>query len=124
VFFYDGGIARAVAFEGLLASSHALVGACAAAAARPGAQIVNVATDGESYGHHFRWGDRCIAYALEEEAARRGLRVTNYGEFLEGHEPEREVQLRRGAGGEGTAWSCTHGLGRWARDCGCNASAP
>ena len=66
VFFYDGGIARAVAFEGLLASSHALVGACAAAAARAGAQVVGVATDGESYGHHFRWGDRCIAYALEE----------------------------------------------------------
>ena len=124
VFFYDGQVARAVAFEGLLASSHALVGACAAAAGRAGAQIVGVATDGESYGHHFRWGDRCIAYALEEETARRGLRVTNYGEFLEGHEPEWEVQLKRGPGGEGTAWSCTHGLGRWARDCGCNASAP
>jgi alpha-amylase/alpha-mannosidase (GH57 family) len=106
VFFYDGRIARAVAFEGLLAS------------------VVNVATDGESYGHHFRWGDRSIAYALEVEAERHGLRVTNYGEFLDGHEPEHEVRLKRGPGGEGTAWSCAHGLGRWTRDCGCNASAP
>src|SRR3989440_311460 len=124
VFFYDGEIARAVAFEGLLASSHALVGACVRAAERPGAKIVNVATDGESYGHHFRWGDRCIAYALEAEAERVGLRVTNYGAFLSENEPAFEVQIKRGPDGAGTAWSCTHGLGRWTLDCGCHASAP
>jgi alpha-amylase/alpha-mannosidase (GH57 family) len=123
VFFYDGQIARGVAFEGLLASSHALVGACARAA-RPGAQIVNVATDGESFGHHFRWGDRCVAYALEAEAERHGLRVTNYGEFLATHEPEFEVRIKAESVGEGTAWSCPHGLGRWTRDCGCHGGAP
>lgn len=123
VFFYDGQIARGIAFEGLLASSHGLLGACARAA-RGGAQIVSVATDGESYGHHFRFGDRCIAYALAVEAGRFGLRVTNYGEFLDGQEPEHEVLVKAGPDGEGTAWSCAHGLGRWTRDCGCNASAP
>jgi alpha-amylase/alpha-mannosidase (GH57 family) len=123
VFFYDGRIARGIAFEGLLASSQGLLAACARAA-RGGGGLVNVATDGESYGHHFRWGDRSIAYALEVEAERHGLRVTNYGEFLDGHEPEYEVCLKRGPDGEGTAWSCAHGLGRWTRDCGCNASAP
>src|ERR1043166_2329896 len=124
VFFYDGGIARAVAFESLVASSQALVAACARAAERGGAQLVNVATDGESYGHHFRFGDRSIAYALEEEAARRGLRVTNYGEFLEENGPAFEVRLRPDPEGRGSAWSCPHGLGRWTRDCGCHASAP
>lgn len=123
VFFYHGQIARGIAFEGLLASSHGLLGACARAA-RGGAQVVCVATDGESYGHHFRFGDRCIAYALEVEAERFGLRVTNYGEFLDEHEPEHEVLVKAGPDGEGTAWSCAHGLGRWTRDCGCNASAP
>ncbi|MBV8857918.1 MAG: DUF3536 domain-containing protein [Acidobacteria bacterium] len=123
VLFYNGQIARGIAFEGLLASSHGLLAACARAA-RGGAQVVNVATDGESYGHHFRFGDRCIAYALEVEAERFGLRVTNYGEFLDGHEPEQEVLIKAGPDGEGTAWSCAHGLGRWTRDCGCNASAP
>ena len=120
VFFYDGQIARGIAFEGLLASSRALVGAFARAS-RHGSRLVHVATDGESYGHHFRWGDRCLAYALDTEAKRHGLRVTNYGEFLDTHEPEFEVELRKG---EGTAWSCAHGLGRWTRDCGCNAAAP
>jgi len=123
VFFYDGQIARGVAFEGLLASSRAFVGACARAA-RHGASLVNVATDGESYGHHFRWGDRCLAYALDTEAERQGLRVTNYGEFLDAHEPAFEVGISKGPDGEGTAWSCAHGLGRWTRDCGCNAGAP
>ncbi len=121
--FYDGRIARGIAFEGLLASSQGLLAACARAA-RGGAQIVNVATDGESYGHHFRFGDRCIAYALEVEAERYGLRVTNYGEFLDEYEPEHEVIIQTGPDGEGTAWSCAHGLGRWTRDCGCDASAP
>jgi alpha-amylase/alpha-mannosidase (GH57 family) len=123
VFFYDGRVARAVAFEGLLASSRALIERCAMAAAG-GARLVNVATDGESYGHHFKWGDRCVAYALETEAARQGLRVTNYGEFLDEHEPEWEVELDEGPDGEGSAWSCSHGVGRWARDCGCHAGAP
>jgi alpha-amylase/alpha-mannosidase (GH57 family) len=123
VFFYNGHVARGIAFEGLLASSHGLLAACARAA-RGGAQIVNVATDGESYGHHFRFGDRCIAYALGAEAERFGLRVTNYGEFLDEHEPGHEVLVKPGPNGEGTAWSCAHGLGRWTRDCGCNASAP
>jgi alpha-amylase/alpha-mannosidase (GH57 family) len=123
VLFYNGQIARGIAFEGLLASSHGLLAACARAA-RGGAQVVNVATDGESYGHHFRFGDRCIAYALEVEAERFGLKVTNYGEFLDGHEPGHEVLVKPGPNGEGTAWSCAHGLGRWTRDCGCNASAP
>lgn len=123
VFFYDGQIARGVAFEGLLASSRAFVGAFSYAA-RHGAQLVNVATDGESYGHHFRWGDRCLAYALDTEAERQGFRVTNYGEFLDTHEPAFEVELKTGPDGKGTAWSCAHGLGRWTRDCGCNAGAP
>jgi alpha-amylase/alpha-mannosidase (GH57 family) len=120
VFFYDGHISRGVAFEGLLASSRAFVGAFSRAA-RQGAQLVHIATDGESYGHHFRFGDRCLAYALNTEAARQGFRVTNYGEFLDTHEPAFEVELKKG---EGTAWSCAHGLGRWTRDCGCNAGAP
>jgi alpha-amylase/alpha-mannosidase (GH57 family) len=119
VFFYDGLISRAVAFEGLLASSHALVERCVRAA-DGGGGVVGVATDGESYGHHFKWGDLCLAYALDTEAARHGLRVTNYGEFLDAHEPRFEVEIDEGPDGRGTSWSCAHGVGRWSRDCGCH----
>lgn len=117
VFFYDAGLARGIAFENLLWSSQVTVERLEKAAA--GGPLVNVATDGESYGHHYRLGERCLAYALEFEAPARGLKVTNYGEFLEQHPPDFEVEIKPGPNGEGTAWSCAHGVGRWYRDCGC-----
>jgi alpha-amylase/alpha-mannosidase (GH57 family) len=120
IFFYDGRISQAIAFGGLLSSSRALVERCVSAARGGRAPLVNVATDGESYGHHFRFGELCLAYALEEEAAAHGLRVTNYGEFLDGHPPLWEAEIKAG---EGSAWSCVHGLGRWTRDCGCRTGA-
>ena len=123
VFFYDGTVSGAIAFERLLSSSHALVGRLVGAAAGDG-PVVNVATDGESYGHHFKFGDYCLAYALEVVAPEHGFRVTNYGEVLAEHPPTFEVELARGPEGRGTAWSCAHGTGRWSRDCGCNAGAP
>lgn len=122
IFFYDGPTARAIAFEGALASSQALVDRFERAANGRG-QIVNVATDGETYGHHFRFGDRCLAYALEVEARSRGFWVTNYGEFLDHYSPQMEVELSKGVDGEGTSWSCAHGVGRWRRDCGCQTGA-
>ncbi|HYG08699.1 MAG TPA: DUF3536 domain-containing protein [Pyrinomonadaceae bacterium] len=130
IFFYDGQLAKAIAFDGALASSHMLLERFERRAREGGAsgdggdRLVHVATDGESYGHHFKFGDRCLAYGLEVEAALRGMRVTNYGEFLEANEPRFEVEIKAGADGEGTAWSCAHGVGRWSRDCSCHASAP
>jgi alpha-amylase/alpha-mannosidase (GH57 family) len=123
VFFYHGGIAHSIAFEGLLHSSAALMERCRAVQAGPG-QIVNIATDGETYGHHFPFGERCIAHALTDEAVRRGFWVTNYAEYLEHHPPTHAVELAKGPQGEGTAWSCAHGVGRWTRDCGCQTGGP
>src|SRR4051812_11179720 len=66
IFFYDGPISRAVAFENLLARgenlAHRVIGAFADT--RKHAQVVNIATDGETYGHHHRYGDMALAYAL------------------------------------------------------------
>jgi alpha-amylase/alpha-mannosidase (GH57 family) len=124
IFFYDGQLAKAIAFDGVLASSHMLLDRFERSARADSASLVHVATDGESYGHHFKFGDRCLAYALEVEAEARGFRVTNYGEFLSRHAPEMEVEIKAGPDGEGTAWSCAHGVGRWTRDCSCHASAP
>jgi Domain of unknown function (DUF3536)/Glycosyl hydrolase family 57 len=119
LFFYDGPLAQAIAFEGALASSDNLVERLAVAKGS-GGNLVNVATDGESYGHHCHFADRCLAYALEVLAPQRGLAVTNYGDFLDRNPPAAEVEIKPGPGGEGTAWSCVHGLGRWYRDCGCS----
>ena len=118
IFFYNGPLARAIAFERALASSRGLVD-WFISAARSG-DLVNVATDGETYGHHFKFGDLCLAHALDVEAKAAGFWITNYAEYLDRHPPELEVQIDNGPDGEGTSWSCVHGVGRWSRDCSCH----
>lgn len=118
VFFYDGPTSRAIAFERLLRSSRDLVDRFALTA--QAREMLNIATDGETYGHHFKFGDICLAHALEIEAPARGFQATNYGEFLEHHPPAFEVEINNGPDREGTSWSCAHGVSRWIRDCGCH----
>ena len=118
VFFYHGTLARSIAFEKALTSSRELVDRFIRVADT--GPLVNVATDGETYGHHFKFGDLCLAHALTVEAPAAGLQITNYGKYLDHHEPEFEVDINNGPAGEGTSWSCVHGVGRWSRDCGCH----
>ena len=118
LFFYDGPIARAVAFEHLLTRgdqfAERLLGAFHDD--REGPQLVHIATDGETYGHHHAHGDMGLAYALRTLESDGTAQLTNYGQFLELHPPTHEVRII-----ERTAWSCSHGLGRWTRSCGCSA---
>ncbi|MDO8617075.1 MAG: DUF3536 domain-containing protein [Dehalococcoidia bacterium] len=116
VFFYDGPAARAVAFEGLLQSGEQFANRLAAGFSdqRPWPQLVHIATDGESYGHHHRHGDMALAAALER-LEQSGIALTNYGEYLERHPAQHEVEVF-----ENTSWSCGHGVERWRGDCGCN----
>ena len=118
VFFYDGPLARAIAFEKALTSSRGLVERFLVTAQQ--GPLVNVATDGETYGHHFKFGDLGLAHALGVEAKQAGFWITNYGEYLDRHPPELSVEIENGAEGEGSSWSCAHGVGRWSRDCGCH----
>ncbi|MGH9400013.1 MAG: DUF3536 domain-containing protein [Thermoanaerobaculia bacterium] len=116
VFFYDGQISRAVAFEQLLDRGELLVdrllGRFDAGASED--QLVHIATDGETYGHHHRFGDMALAYALQHLETLPGVRLTNYGEYLAAHPPDHEAAIL-----ENTSWSCPHGVGRWKEDCGC-----
>jgi alpha-amylase/alpha-mannosidase (GH57 family) len=118
VFFYDGSTSRAIAFENLLRSSRELVDRFAQTA--QDRELETIATDGETYGHHFKFGDICLAYALEIDAPAQGFQITNYGAYLDQHSPAFEVEINNGPNGEGTSWSCLHGVGRWIRDCDCH----
>ncbi|MCG5052900.1 MAG: DUF3536 domain-containing protein [Myxococcales bacterium] len=122
VFFYDGPKSRSIAFEGALASSQALVWRLSQGVS-PNTKLVHIATDGESYGHHTKFGELGLAHALVHEAPAQGFEVMNYGTFLARNPPTMEVRIKTGPDGEGTAWSCAHGVGRWYRDCGCNTGA-
>lgn len=116
VFFYDGAISQSVAFGGLLNDgqkfAQALIGAFSKS---PDPQLVHVATDGETYGHHHRRGDMALAFCLHDIEKRPEYELTNYAQFLEMFPPAYEAQIH-----ENSSWSCVHGIERWRSDCGCN----
>lgn len=115
VFFYDGPISQGVAFEGLLDSAEVFEQRLLDGFnGRSGPQLVNIATDGESYGHHHRHGEMALAATLQRLAARRDVTVTNYGQFLALHPPTHEARVV-----QRSSWSCVHGVERWRSDCGC-----
>lgn len=118
LFFYDGPVSRDVAFGGLLANGEAfaarLMGAFSDDRAWP--QLVHVATDGETYGHHHPMGDMALAYCLELVEKNHPAAITIYSEFLEKHPPTHEVQIV-----EKSSWSCIHGIERWRENCGCSS---
>jgi len=117
LFFYDGPISQAVAFEGLLNRGDFLADRLIGAASdqRDWPQLIHIATDGETYGHHHSQGDMALAYALHHINKTESAKITNYGEFLEQHPPTHEVRIF-----ENSSWSCVHGVERWRSDCGCN----
>jgi alpha-amylase/alpha-mannosidase (GH57 family) len=120
VFFYHDAIARAVSFEGLLASGDAFAGRLMEAYRSDNSdpQLVHVATDGESYGHHHRFGDMALAYALDKIERGGQAALTNYGEFLAKFPPRWKAEIA-----PNTSWSCAHGIERWRSDCGCRTGA-
>ncbi len=120
LFFYDGPVAQGVAFEGVLSRgedfARRLTGPLDDDPEHP--QLVHIATDGETYGHHHRYGDMALAYALDYIERDPTIALTNYGEYLEKFPPEFEVQIE-----EYTSWSCAHGVERWRANCGCHSGA-
>jgi alpha-amylase/alpha-mannosidase (GH57 family) len=117
--FYDGATSRAVAFERLLADGHQIISRMASRGAAEGGEptLCHIATDGETYGHHHRYGDMALAWALQQvEHGWNGTRLTNYAEFRARVPATWEVVIA-----ENTSWSCTHGTARWRDDCGCSS---
>jgi alpha-amylase/alpha-mannosidase (GH57 family) len=118
LFFYDQPVSHDIAFEGLLKSGDRFAERLMSGfdPQREDAQLMNIATDGETFGHHSNFGDMALAYAIGK-IERQGLaRITNYSEYLALHPPAHEVKIH-----DNTSWSCAHGVERWRSDCGCNS---
>lgn len=117
LFFYDGAISRSVAFDELLKDGNKFIRRLkeGVSESRDYPQLVNIATDGESYGHHTKFGDMALSYVLKIKAESEGFKITNYGEYLEKYESDYEADIK-----QASSWSCFHGVGRWKEDCGCS----
>ncbi|MDX2241050.1 MAG: DUF3536 domain-containing protein [Leptolyngbyaceae cyanobacterium bins.302] len=116
IFFYDGPISRDMGFDSALANAHNFAGRIGQAVRgdHRNAQLISVATDGETFGHHKGGTEKCLAYTFVSEFPGRGWTVTNYAHYLSIDPPTWEVELK-----PVTAWSCSHGVDRWQDDCGC-----
>lgn len=120
LFFYDGPISQGIAFSDTLSSGEKFASRLLGtynAGNEP--QLMHIATDGETYGHHQKFADMALAYCLKKVEETPEVELTVYGEFLEKHPPEYEAQIV-----ENTSWSCFHGVERWRSDCGCNSGRP
>ena len=116
LFFYDGPISQGIAFSDTLKSGERFANRLLSAYHNGDEnQLMHIATDGETYGHHQKFADMALASCLENIRKLPDVTLTIYGEFLEKHPPEYEAQIF-----ENTSWSCCHGVERWRNNCGCN----
>lgn len=112
IFFYDAEISQAVAFERLLSNGDKFWNKINSSANNG---ILTISTDGETYGHHFTFGEMALAHVLDNaRSARDGIELTNLAAFLASNPPQQQVRLF-----EPSAWSCAHGVERWKSNCGC-----
>lgn len=118
IFFYDGPISQGVAFEKLLDDGRRFADRLVSgfSDARDWPQLSHIATDGESYGHHHRFGEMALTYALQYIESHKLAELTNYGQFLARYPANHFVEIV-----DDSSWSCVHGVERWRSNCGCNS---
>lgn len=123
---FDGPLSRAVAFGETTHDAAAFVAAIQAAAQRSSVAnpLVLCASDGELFGHHKKFADLNLAFTTFVEGPRHDVNPTNLAAFLQEHPATWEMKLNEGPDGKGSAWSCSHGVGRWWTDCGCSMMPP
>ncbi|MCP4650668.1 MAG: DUF3536 domain-containing protein [PVC group bacterium] len=115
LFFYDGPVSQDIAFGGLLDKGENLANRLIGTfGSQEEPQLVHIATDGETYGHHHSYGEMALSYGYNHIKENKSANITIYGEYLEKFPPTHEVQIA-----ENSSWSCIHGVERWRNDCGC-----
>ena len=120
IFFYNGALAHSVSFGDLLKNGENFARQLMAgfSSDENRSELVHIATDGETFGHHHRFADMALSYCLNYIEENDFARITNYGEYLALNPPAYEVQIIKN-----TSWSCIHGIERWRDNCGCNTGA-
>jgi len=120
IFFYDGPVSQQAAFSNLLENGENFASRLTSLfdKNKGGNQLVHIATDGETYGHHHLYGDMALAYCIYHIESKKIAKITIYGQHLEKFPPAHEVEIF-----EESSWSCHHGIERWRSDCGCKIGA-
>ena len=117
LFFYNGDVSQAVAFEGLLMDGRYFADRLTEGFSdNDTPELLHIATDGESYGHHHRYGEMALASALSHIKDAPDVELINYGAYLDRFPVTHEAEIH-----DNSSWSCVHGVERWKSNCGCNS---
>ncbi|HET9065436.1 MAG TPA: DUF3536 domain-containing protein [Gemmatimonadales bacterium] len=108
---YDGALAHDVAFGSLLQDAERFATRLTEPRDRG---VVALATDGETFGHHHRFGDLALARVIETIAVHPTARMVGAEAVLATTDPAIPTGIVAPS-----AWSCEHGVDRWQADCGC-----
>jgi hypothetical protein len=119
-FFYNPSLAEGISFGHLLRDADNLYQQLVIIKENEQQPLIHTATDGEIYGHHEPFGDMALAALIRKVNERDDFSFTNYASYLEANPATLHAELHAGAEGKGTSWSCSHGVSRWYRDCGCH----
>ncbi len=121
VFFSNPQLSQGISFEHYLRDARFLYERISAFRDRNReSNLICSATDGEIFGHHERNGDMCFAALTAMPEVQDQFIITNFANYLEQYPPHELVRLKKGDQELGTSWSCSHGVSRWLRDCGCS----
>ncbi len=123
-FFYQPDLASSISFGHLLRDADAMYYRLKDIAEGSGVPMIHTATDGEIYGHHEPFGDMALAALVKKTEERDDFHLTNYGAYLAENPATRKALLHTGEDNKGTSWSCSHGVSRWYKDCGCHTGGP
>lgn len=119
-FFYHPGLAEGISFGHLLRNADNLYSSILSIKQSEGKALIHTATDGEIYGHHEPYGDMALAALIKKVNERDDFILDNYASYLAKHKAVKHAYLKDGEEGKGTSWSCSHGVSRWYKDCGCH----
>ena len=119
-FFYEPGLASGISFGHFLRNADTLYSSLLDIKNRDHSPLIHTATDGEIYGHHEPYGDMALAALIRKVNERDDFIFDNYGSYMAKHPATKHAELKKGEEGRGTSWSCSHGVSRWYKDCGCH----
>ena len=124
IFFYNGPLSKNIAFDDHIFESGRLLQRLEHVPVneKMKSYLVSAAVDGETFGHHKHYTERTLSYLFSDLLPSSKFKLVNFAEYLASHSPLYEVKIKDGNNGEGTSWSCQHGVGRWKEDCGCGKS--
>ncbi|OQY34567.1 MAG: hypothetical protein B6241_04665 [Spirochaetaceae bacterium 4572_59] len=120
VFFYHPGLSSDISFQHLLRDANLFYSRVNQELDDPGTTLLSIATDGEIYGHHEKWGNMGLSAFISKVLADDSLCISNFAARMDMENPAGTVGLQKGEDEKGSSWSCSHGVSRWYKDCGCN----